>query len=375
MKSKGALIWDYAQPWSVEEIEIGDPQIGEVKVRVEAAGLCQFDQRLASGDVPTAEFPILGGHEGAGVIIEVGAGVEQLAVGDHVVFSFIPACGMCQSCLSGHHNLCDRGQDLLTRGAVSDGTFRIRARDRDVHPTSLIGAFAPYAVVHKSSVVKIDPSIPFDIACLASCSVTTGYGAVVNTATVRPGTDVAVVGAGAVGSAAIQAAVISGARRIFAVDPIESKRTQAAKFGATHIYPTIDSAIGGIEEVTGGQMCRTVIVAVGRCDGHDLAKWMRITAKGGSCVLAATGDAAETNPRMNLSALTFQQKSLCGTLFGGGNPQLLIPEVLALYKLGDLGLGDMVTREYTLEQINEGVADMLEGRNIRGIIRFTDADR
>jgi S-(hydroxymethyl)glutathione dehydrogenase/alcohol dehydrogenase len=309
------------------------------------------------------------------VIIEVGAGVEQFAVGDHVVFSFIPACGICQSCLSGHRNLCDRGQDLLTRGAVSDGTFRIRARERNVHPTSLIGAFAPYAVVHKSSVVKIDPSIPFDIACLASCSVTTGYGAVVNTATVRPGEDVAVVGAGAVGTAAIQAAVISGARRIFAVDPIESKRTQAAKFGATHIYPTIDSAIGGIEEVTGGQRCRTVIVAVGRCDGHDLAKWMRITAKGGSCVLAATGDAAETNPRMNLSALTFQQKSLCGTLFGGGNPQLLIPEVLALYKLGDLGLGDMITREYTLEQINEGVTDMLEGRNIRGIIRFTDADR
>ncbi|MBF6347746.1 MULTISPECIES: NDMA-dependent alcohol dehydrogenase [Nocardia] len=375
MKSKGALIWDYAQPWSVEEIEIGDPQQGEVKVRVETAGLCQFDQRLASGDVPTAEFPILGGHEGAGVIVEVGTGVDQLAVGDHVVFSFIPACGICQSCLSGHHNLCDRGQELLTRGAVSDGTFRIRARGHDVHPTSLIGAFAPYAVVHKSSVVKIDPTIPFDIACLASCSVTTGYGAVVNTATVRPGEDIAVIGAGAVGTAAVQAAVISGARRIFAVDPVEAKCTQAAKFGATHTYSDIDTAIGAIEEITGGQMCRTVIVAVGRCDGHDLAKWMRITAKAGSCVLAATGDAAETNPRMNLSALTFQQKSLCGTLFGGGNPQLLIPEVLALYKLGDLGLGDMITREYPLEQINAGITDMLEGRNIRGIIRFTDADR
>ena len=158
MKTKGALIWEFNQPWSIEEIEIGDPQKDEVKIQMEAAGMCHSDHHLVTGGIPMGGFPVLGGHEGAGIVTEVGPGVEEIAVGDHVVLSFIPSCGHCPTCQAGMRNLCDLGAGLLDGAAVSDGTFRIQARGKDVFPMTLLGTFSPYMVVHKSSVVKIDPS-------------------------------------------------------------------------------------------------------------------------------------------------------------------------------------------------------------------------
>jgi S-(hydroxymethyl)glutathione dehydrogenase / alcohol dehydrogenase len=375
LKTKGALVWDLNQPWAVDEIEIGDPRHGEVTVQLETAGLCHSDHHLLTGDFPIPSFPVLGGHEGAGVITEVGAGVEGLAVGDHVVMSFIPSCGKCIPCQVGLRNLCDLGMGLLSGASVSDGSFRVTARGRDVVPMSLLGTFAPYVVVHQTSVVKIDPTIPFDVACLVGCGVTTGYGSAVRSAAVEPGDDVTVVGVGGVGVAAIQGARIAGARRVFAVDPFEWKRDQALKFGATEAFADVPSATAGIAEITWGAMCRKVIVTVGHCDGRDVEGWMGLTAKGGTCVLTAMGNVMATDATLNLAGLTLLQKSLQGSLFGGGNPQHDIPAILELYRLGQLNLDDMVTREYTLEQINDGYRDMLEGRNIRGIIRYTDADR
>ncbi|MEV3900897.1 NDMA-dependent alcohol dehydrogenase [Mycobacterium sp. NPDC050551] len=374
MRTKGALLWDFHQPWSVEQIDIGDPRVGEVKVRLETAGLCHSDHHLVTGDIPAAGFPILGGHEGAGVVIETGPGVSDLAVGDHVVMSFIPSCGTCPPCRSGLRNLCDLGAGLLSGASVSDGTFRIQAGGTDVTAMSLLGTFAPYVVVHRSSVVPIDPAIPFEVACLVGCGVTTGYGSAVHTAEVRPGEDVAIVGVGGVGTAALQATVLSGARRIFAVDPVEWKRDQARRFGATHTYPDLVSAAAGIAEATEGVMCRKVIVTVGRADGADVDSWLALTAKAGTCVVTAMGNVLANDVTMNVAGLTLLQKSLRGSIFGGANPQHDIPEVLALYRAGRLDLDAMVTREYPLEQINEGYRDMLEGRNIRGVIRFTDAD-
>lgn len=374
MKTQGALIWGHNEPWSVEEIEIGEPRADEVQVRMETAGLCRSDHHLVTGDIPMAAFPVLGGHEGAGVITEVGADVDDLAVGDHVVMSFVPSCGTCPPCRAGLCNLCDLGAGLLAGAAVADGTFRVQARGQNVRPMSLVGAFAPYAVVHRASVVRIDPSIPFEIACLVGCGITTGYGSAVHTARIQPGEDVAIIGLGGVGAATIQGAVLSGARRIFVIDPVEWKRKQAEKFGATHIYADIESATAAIAELTEGRMCHKVIVAVGRRDGRDLEAWMRLTAKAGTCVLTAMGNVMAADVGLELSMGTLLQKNLQGSLFGGGNPHQDILEVLALYKLGDLDLDDMVTREYRLEQINEGYRDILEGRNIRGIIRYTDAD-
>lgn len=380
MKTKGALVWGFDQPWAIEEIEIGDPRRGEVKVQLETAGLCHSDHHLLTGDIPVAAFPVLGGHEGAGVITEVGVGVENLAVGDHVVMSFIPACGKCVPCQTGLRNLCDLGMGLLAGASVSDGSFRVTAdgKDgmrRDVVAMSLLGTFSPYVVAHQTSVVKIDRDIPFEVACLVGCGVTTGYGSAVRSAAVKPGEDVAIIGVGGVGNAALQGALIAGARRVFAVDPQPWKREQASKFGATQAFPDVASAMAGIAEATGGRMCHKVIVTVGRVEGKDVESWLGLTAKAGTCVMTAMGDVMANQTTINMTGLTLLQKSLQGSIFGGGNPQFDIPELLTLYKLGHLNLDDMVTREYTLEQINDGYRDMLEGRNIRGVIRYTDADR
>jgi S-(hydroxymethyl)glutathione dehydrogenase/alcohol dehydrogenase len=292
-----------------------------------------------------------------------------------VVLSFIPSCGKCPSCQAGLRNLCDLGAGLLGGQAVSDGTFRIQAKGQPVFPMTLLGTFSPYMVVHKSSVVKIDPSIPFEVACLVGCGVTTGYGSATRTANIRPGEDVAIFGVGGVGMSALQGAVNAGARFIFAIDPVEWKRDQALKFGATHVYPDINSALGGIAEATAGFMAHKVILTVGELKGEDIDNYLFATAKGGTCVATAIGSLLDTQVTLNLAMLTLMQKNLQGTIFGGGNPHYDIPQLLSMYKAGKLNLDDMVTRQYKLEQINEGYQDMLEGRNIRGIIRFTDDDR
>lgn len=375
MKTKGALIWEFNQPWSVEEIEIGDPRKDEVKIQMEAAGMCRSDHHLVTGDIPMAGFPVLAGHEGAGIVTEVGPGVDDFAPGDHVVLAFIPSCGKCPSCQAGMRNLCDLGAGLLAGESVTDGSFRIQARGQNVYPMTLLGTFSPYMVVHRSSVVKIDPSVPFEVACLVGCGVTTGYGSAVRTADVRPGDDVAIVGLGGVGMAALQGAVSAGARYVFAVEPVEWKRDQALKFGATHVYPDINAALMGIAEVTYGLMAQKVIITVGKLDGADVDSYLTITAKGGTCVLTAIGSLVDTQVTLNLAMLTLLQKNIQGTIFGGGNPHYDIPKLLSMYKAGKLNLDDMVTTAYKLEQINDGYQDMLNGKNIRGVIRYTDDDR
>ena len=357
MKTRGALVWGFNQSWSVEEIEIGDPRAGEVKVRMEAAGLCHSEHHVVTGDIPMSSFPMLGGHEGAGVVIEVGDGVDDFQVGDHVAASFIPSCGKCPSCRIGERNLCDVGMGLMAGTAVADGTFRVQAKGQNVYPYALLGTFAPFIVVHQTSLVKIDPEVPFEVAALVSCGITTGFGSAARVAEVRPGDD-----------------VTCGARNIYAVDPVEWKRDQALKFGATYAYPDIDTALGAIAQVTAGRMSRKVIVTVGRSNGADLEKYMSATAKGGTCVMTAMGGVLDTDAQLNLSMLALMQKRLQGNIFGGGNPLEDIPLLLSMYRAGKLPVDDMVTRRYRLDQINEGYQDMLGGRNIRGVIRFTDAD-
>ena len=376
MKTKAALIRELNTPWKIEEIEMGDPKPHEVKIKMHAAGMCHSDHHLMTGGIPLAGFPVLGGHEGAGEIIELGEGVEGLEVGDHVVLSFIPSCGKCPPCQSGMANLCDLGMYLLQGEAISDHTFRIQTPDgANVYPMTLLGTFSPYMVVHEASVVKIDKDIPFEVAALCGCGIPTGYGSSTRSGDVRPGEDVAIIGVGGVGTAALQGAIIAGARNVFAVDPVEWKREQALKFGATKAYATIEEAMADIAGITAGGMCKKVIVTVGEVHGKDIDDWMNLTSKGGTCVLTGMGSMLDTEVTLNFSMLTLMQKNLQGTIFGGGNPHHDIPQLLSMYKAGRLNLDDMVTRQYKLEQINDGYADMLEGRNIRGVIRYTDADR
>ena len=375
MKTKGALLWGLNEQWSVEEIELGDPREGEVQIRMEAAGMCHSDYHLVTGATPMPSFPVLGGHEGSGVVTKVGPNVKRLKEGDHVVLSFIPACGQCDPCTQGHSNLCDLGMGLLTGQSISDGSYRIQARGQNVIPMSLLGTFSPYMTVHEYSAVKIDEHVPFEVAALVGCGVTTGWGSATNVAQVRPGDSVAIVGVGGVGMAALQGAVVSGARNVIAIDPVASKRERALKFGATHAYASLEEAIVPVMELTWGKMCDKVILTMGEMDGAMVDPALTLTAKAGTCVVTSMGNMSDMDVKMNLFLFAMLQKTLKGNVFGGANPRHEIPMLLDLYKSGQLNLQDMISNTYSLEQINDGYQDMLDGKNLRGVIKYTDADR
>ncbi len=373
MKTKGALLWELNSPFKVDEIDLGDPVADEVQIRMHAAGMCHSDYHITTGATPIG-LPALGGHEGAGVITKVGKNVTGLAEGDHVILAFIPACGECPPCLKGFRSLCDRGAVLLGGKAIADGTSRIHAGGHEVSPMNLLGTFAPYMTVHKDSVVKIDEDIPFETAAIMGCAVPTGFGSATNIAEVKPGETVIIVGVGGIGMSALQGAVISGAKQVIAIDPNEWKRDQAIKFGATHVYPSMAEAIAPVIDVTHGLMADKVIIAVGEMKGEYIEEAMILTAKTGTCVVTGMGSMMDADVKLNLFLFTMLQKTLKGNIFGGGSSHVETPRLAALYKSGLLNIDDMITRTYRLEDINQGYQDMLDGNNIRGVIRYDEAD-
>lgn len=373
MKTKGALLWELNSPFKIDEIDLGDPVADEVQIQMHAAGMCHSDYHITTGATPIG-LPALGGHEGAGVVTKVGKNVTGIAEGDHVILAFIPACGTCPPCLKGFRSLCDRGAVLLGGKAIADGTSRIHAGSHEVSPMNLLGTFAPYMTVHKDSVVKIDDDIPFETAAIMGCAVPTGFGSATNVADVKPGEAVIIVGVGGIGMSALQGAVISGAKQVIAIDPNEWKREQAIKFGATHVYPTMAEAIGPVIDVTHGLMADKVIIAVGDMKGEYIEEALILTAKTGTCVVTGMGSMMDADVKMNLFLFTMLQKTLKGNIFGGGSSHVETPRLTALYKSGLLNIDDMITRTYRLEDINQGYQDMLDGNNIRGVVRFDEAD-
>jgi S-(hydroxymethyl)glutathione dehydrogenase/alcohol dehydrogenase len=375
LKTKGAILWGVGEEWSVEEIEVGDPREGEVTVELAASGLCHSDEHLVTGGTPVAFYPVIGGHEGAGVVTKVGPGVTGLKEGDHVVTAFIPACGVCPPCSAGMQNLCDLGANLLAGTSISDGSYRTQARGKDVIPMCLLGTFAPYMTVHQASVVKIEPDIPLDVAALVGCGVTTGWGSATKVADVRPGEDVVVMGVGGVGMNAVQGAAAAGAKRVVVIDPVASKREWAMDLGATHAFSSVEEATEPLKELTWGRMAQKTIITVGDIQGEDVQNALDLTGKGGRVVVTGMGNAANIDVKLSLFELTLLQKDLQGAIFGGLAPRKAIPELLSLYQEGQLKLDELVTSRYRLEDINQGYQDMRDGKNIRGMIEYTDADR
>ncbi|WP_029434161.1 NDMA-dependent alcohol dehydrogenase [Blastococcus sp. URHD0036] len=375
MKTKGALLWGVGEEWSIEEIELGDPKEGEVQVQLAASGLCHSDEHLVTGGTPVAFYPVIGGHEGAGVVTKVGPGVQGLKEGDHVVTAFIPACGQCPPCSKGMQNLCDLGANLLAGTSISDGSYRIQAKGKDVLPMCLLGTFSPYITVHQASVVRIEPDIPLEVAALVGCGVTTGWGSATKVADVRPGENVVVMGVGGVGMNAVQGAAAAGAKRVIAIDPVAKKREWAMEMGATHTFASIEEATGPINDLTWGRMAEKTIITVGDIQGEDVAAALSVTGKGGRAVVTGMGNAANVDVKLSLFELTLLQKDLQGAIFGGLAPRAAIPELLSLYQEGQLNLDDLVTTKYSLEDVNQGYQDMRDGKNIRGMIVYTDADR
>ena len=373
MKTKGALLWELNTPFKVDEIDLGDPVAHEVQIRMHAAGMCHSDYHLTTGATPIA-LPALGGHEGAGVVTKVGKGVTGIEEGDHVILAFIPACGSCPPCLKGFRSLCDRGAVLLGGKAIADGTNRVHAGSHEVSPMNLLGTFAPYMTVHEDSVVKIDKDVPFETAAIMGCAVPTGFGSATNVADVQPGETVAIIGVGGIGMSALQGAVISGARHVIAIDPNEWKREQAIKFGATHVYPSMAEAIGPMIDVTHGLMADKTIITVGEMRGEYVEEAMILTAKTGTCVVTGMGSIMDVDVKLNLFLFTMLQKTLKGNIFGGGSSHVETPKLVGLYKAGLLKIDEMVTNTYSLDNINDGYQDMLDGKNIRGVVTFDEKD-
>jgi NDMA-dependent alcohol dehydrogenase len=369
VQTQAAIMWEPGQQWSVETIELDPPKAHEVLVELTASGMCHSDDHIRTQDMP-AMTPIIGGHEGAGIVREVGPGVETLKPGDHVVFGFIPSCGQCPSCSTGHQNLCDLGAALLM-GLQIDGTARHHAQGKDLYTMVCLGTFGKHSVVHEWSCIKIDEDIPLELACLVGCGVTTGWGSAVYAGDVQPGDDVVVLGIGGIGANAVQGARLAGAGRIFAIDPVEFKREQAKKFGATHTYASMDEAFEEIQQETRGRMAHKAICTIGVGDGALIPQVMTLIAKRGTVVITNIHAASETEIGISLLDLTLMEKRMVGSLFGSANPRFDIPKLLELYRQGQLELEGLVTRSYDLTDINQGYADMLGGKNIRGRLDYT----
>jgi NDMA-dependent alcohol dehydrogenase len=369
VQTEAAICWAEKTDWSVEPIELDPPKDGEVLVKLAASGLCHSDEHILTGDSGPRAFPVVGGHEGAGTVVEVGQGVSSFRPGDHVVFGFVPACGECPSCARGHSNLCDRGAGLM-KGYQLDGTSRMHARGQDLMAMVCLGTFSKYTVVNQASCVKIDGDIPLELAALVGCGVTTGWGSAVYSAKVQPGDSVAVIGIGGIGAAALQGARMAGAERIFAIDPVPLKRELAPHFGATHVSESIEAAFDLIQRETWGRMCDKVICAMGVGRGSLIPSIMALTAKRGRVVITNIHPAAETEVNLNLRDLTVMEKEIVGALFGSSNIRYDIPHLLHLYQVGQLDLEGMVTNRYKLEDVNQGYQDMRDGKNIRGILVY-----
>jgi S-(hydroxymethyl)glutathione dehydrogenase/alcohol dehydrogenase len=368
MKTRAAVIWEAGKSWDIVELELDPPKAGEVQIKFAASGLCHSDDHLRTGDLPS-RYPMVGGHEGAGIVEAVGEGVFDIAPGDHVVCSFLPTCGRCRWCSTGHQNLCDMGA-LLLEGCLPDMTFRFHSGEQDLGGMCMLGTFSERSVVSRNSVVKIDDDLPLDKAALVGCGVPTGWGSAVYSAGVKPGETVVIFGIGGIGINAVQGAKHAGARHIIAVDPVEFKRTKALEFGATHAVATGVEAIEKAVEVTNGVGADSAIVTVGVVDSQVVEEAFNSTRKLGTTVVVGLGKIMENTIQLNGDMLTLYQKTVKGSLFGSSNPMHDIKNILSLYRDGQYKLDELVTKTYSLDDISQGYDDMAAGENLRGVIVY-----
>lgn len=382
MKSRAAILHDVGGPWSVEEFELDSPKAGEVLVEMAAAGMCHSDDHILSGDMsapnemlrslglPTM-FPMIGGHEGSGVVREVGDGVMEFAPGDHVVMSFVAVCGQCRWCASGLEYLCDMGAGVLTPGMPTDGTYRHHTADgKPLGHLAKVGAFANHTVASVNSLVKIEPHLPLAPSALLSCAIPTGFGSVANRSNMRPGDTVVVVGVGGIGTGAIQGARIGGAAHIVAVDPVDFKQKSALQFGATHTAASAIEALDLVRELTHGVMADAVVLSPSLITAEDVRDAVRLTRKGGTCVLTGMTSQLTSSVKIDLQEFILSNKSLAGTVFGSCNPKADVFRLARLYQTGQLLLDEMITRRYRLDDINDAYDDLRNGKIVRGIIDF-----
>ncbi|MFQ5576369.1 MAG: Zn-dependent alcohol dehydrogenase [Anaerolineae bacterium] len=369
MKTKAAVFYQPNQPLVIEELELEGPKTGEVLVKMAAVGLCRSDHNVMAGTRPVGMTPMVLGHEGAGVIEAVGPGVSRIKPGDHVVLMFIPSCGKCQNCVSGRSHACVLSVNIA-KGPQLDGTYRLRnQKGQNVGQFCLLGAFSQYAVVNQDSVCVIDKSYPLNPACLVGCGVVGGYGAAVNRAGVSPGSSALVIGVGGVGMNAVQGAGAAGATTIIAADVVAQKLNWAKTFGATHTVNAAEAdVVAEVMRLTGG--AGVDFSFVGMANADTIGQAYAATGKLGTVVIIGLAPSDMESLPINPLNMVLMQKAVMGTLYGTSNAPAEIPKLLRMYRQRRLKLDELVTKTYTLDEINQGYTDMVAGKNLRGVVLF-----
>lgn len=363
IQTRAALLRAPGGPLSVEEVSFSQPGATDVAVHVQVASVCHSDLHTVSNGAP--HLPMIIGHEAAGVVEQVGSAVTDLRPGQKVALSFVPSCGSCWACLRGLAVECVRGSAIGSEGRALDGTFKARTpAGEEVGQMVRLGAFSERVVVHRDSCVAVDDAVPIHAAALMSCGFLTGAGSVLNIARTRPGDNVVVAGTGGVGLAAIQAAVLSGAARVLAVDVNEEKLETAQRFGATDGLDGRDPdwpkrAV----ELTGGRGADQAISCVSALSDDHLLQLMASLRGGGTAVLVGVG-------RAMLDVFAMGRKTVTRTLYGSRDPKADQVRLLELYMAGKFRIDEMVSATYRLEEVNEAMADLRSGKNIRGVITF-----
>jgi S-(hydroxymethyl)glutathione dehydrogenase/alcohol dehydrogenase len=369
MKTRAAVAWEADKPLLIEEVDLDGPKAGEVLVRIVATGVCHTDAFTLSGADPEGLFPVILGHEGGGIVQEIGAGVTSVKVGDHVIPLYTPECGTCEFCLSGKTNLCQRIRVTQGKGVMPDGTSRFSFKGKPILHYMGTSTFSEYTVLPEISVARINPNAPLDKVCLLGCGITTGIGAVLNTAKVTPGSTVAVFGLGGIGLSVVQGAVMAKASRIIAIDLNSSKWTMAKALGATdyvnpkdHDKPIqqviIDLTNGGVDYSF-------------ECIGnvHVMRSALECCHKGwGESIIigvAGAGQEISTRPFQLVTGRVWR-----GSAFGGVKGRSQLPGYVDRYLDGEIKIDEMITEVLPLDAINDAFEAMHAGKVIRSVIKY-----
>ena len=356
---KAAVLYEPNTPLKIEELDLNEPGPGEVLVKLMASGVCHSDWHIVKGDWTYHVLPTVLGHEGAGVVEEVGHNVSSVKPGDHVILSWKPSCGVCEMCQKGWPNLCDRSPVVSSKPSVR-GTGAV------INQLAGLGTFANYTVVPEVAAVPIDKDIPFAQAALVGCGVTTGVGAALNTAQVQPGSTVAVFGSGGVGLNCIQGAAIANASTIIAVDLLDNKLEMAREFGATDtVNASREDPVERIKELTGGQGAHYAFEAIGLA-AEPFVQSIQCTRKRGITVWV--GHAPVNTPVTIDARELMPEKSVIGSMYGTARPQIEFPRLLNLYKSGKLKLDELITRRFPLEEVNAAFEVLGRGEVARSVL-------
>jgi NDMA-dependent alcohol dehydrogenase len=367
MKTKAAVLFEVGKGLEIRELDVQAPQRDEVLVRMAAGGVCHSDLHVMTGHLVGA-LPAVLGHEGAGVVAEVGPGVTHLKPGDHVIPLWRLSCGTCEHCSDGRPALCAAGTQIRMTGRLLDGTTRFSLGGTEIKHFAGVSSFSEYSVVPARAALKVPDDLPLDRAALLGCAVITGVGAAINCAKVKPGSSAVVFGAGGVGLNVVQGAAIAGAEKIIAVDLLPSKLDFARRFGATHTINASDGdPVAAVRALTGGRGVDYALEVIG------LPKTMRqaydcLAKRGMAVVVGVSPMTAEVS--VPVMSLVYEERVLTGSVYGSSRPHIDIPKLIDLYRAGRLKLDELLTRTYPFDQINEAYAALERGEVARSVVSF-----